>query len=804
MIRRHRAGGLLAVLASVIAWPATAGPDPAFARVPALAASDAERDAALFFRSIHVADSLTDFTRLRRPGGHLLSLNPADATLPPVIFDSGDGRLTPVRGSAAPVDGIRILRAIELGPFEGRFAAAKARIRVGDHESEAWGYVDDRGRWIIAPRFDRAETPVRRWAKAGSGERGRAETRYLLDLEQARVLPLPAGRAPRYDAMTPLGAHVSLAMNREGNDDGRGFSYFVISAFTGQLIELPAAPAYGLATSGDSIALADGRRIDLRSGRVGESPASPPPERELLRGVRSEVDHAAGRDRITVRTASRVLARGLRAVDRLNETVFVACDQGEGAPLIRDGIEDPWPVDPGSKLRCGLMNAEGQWRTASAYQHFHRIDDATVLLRNAREWCEVDLRTKNPPACGPQMPARLIGPAGRWLDVAPGRERGELDPRLYGYRDAAGALKIPFRFERASSFVGRIAAVTRFGVPGLIDPDGRWLTPPPPAHVIPLVLESAARQRGTPCDSCFGLIDAKGEWVWPPLFTDALPGAKAGEFWVRGHGDSGFLLVDARGTVLRQAHWDRERLAEASSRAFRPLPDKIVAAAVNDRWGLTDADGKWLVPAQFEALEVMSDTRALARARGRWGMIGQRGEWIVAARFASFEVLNSSLALACDRDRRQCETFDDRGQRVADTLAAAGTFGVAGLAPAQDQASGRWGYLDRRGKWAIQPAYAQAFDFDGPYALARNGERGGRAIVGDPAGASPYLIASAQLWPGPRLAVVSVLPKLLLGEAQDREWSWKYDQHQRNARYGLIDSEGRWLVPKVDEWRALR
>lgn len=768
-----------------------------FSRVPAFSATPAQREAALFFRTVHFEkDAKT---------APLVSLNPADASLPPAILDSEKGTLLALQVPGGLMDGIQIVRLLELGAFHGRFAAAKAVIRESTIMREAWGYVDRAGRWVIAPRYDMAESPVNRWGKVGVGQAENSrliQARYIIDLESRKPVNLPDGRRPRYDALVPVGPHVAFALlAANARDDGSPSTPYLLSATNGSVMPLPSYPSPQAESNG--MLFLDGQRIfEISTGRIIESPPAQYSYNWVLPGVAIAQNQVGDRLEIQVfkPATQTTLAENLRAAAALTKDFFVACDQGDNlAPVIRRELEQPYPFDSDSKLRCGLMDAQGKWRVPSRFQHFDVLADGTVVMRGAHEWCVLEPQSSSAPVCSEKVPPAMLR-AGLWLDV----ESGPVDTvnnsrHLYGYRDGNSLLVIPYQFDYASPFVGQIANVNLLGQQGIIDARGHWLTPEPASHVVQRVLEANARTPGTPCEQCFGLINRVGRWIWPPVFNMARPAGQPDRFWVRGHGDNPWLETDAQGRS-RYAPASLNQRNEEVQPSIQLLPNRIVATSLNGLWGLTDTDGAWLVPARFLAMDVISDNRAIAKSKEGLGLINAKGTWLVKPQFARMEALNDGLITACN-DASGCQTMDANGVRIdmPDELGAAEPFDAQGLAAAQIRATGLWGFINRKGHWQIEPKFAKVHSFLGQYALVQADRSVGVAHTRNIGPGSPYLVGAVGLIPKAKLAWVSVVPSAAIEEAQSRDWYWGSKQ-QNQALVGLMDAQGQWLLPNAARW----
>lgn len=798
--------GLVWLVCQLVDLPAHAqkSPDSEFA----LTRSGTNMQAALFFRSVHAQEASIPV---------LFSLNPADEKFAPAVLDSTTGRLRLVQTPAAPVDGVLVLRILELGTFSGRFAAAKAQVREGTKEYDAWGYVNEGGEWVIAPRYFKADTPVNRWGKAKLLDGSQTRDIKIFDLEQRKLVKLPDDHFPWYDRLIPIADHAGLWMEGpETKEGGRQRSAFVLNAATGMVMPLPSFNGVPVKKGQGRLIPAGNERVfDVDTGRIVAAPPAADQVPQVLPGLLLLQDQVNNRTdfQIIDAAAKAAVVKNLRYASGLTKTLFIACDQGDNlAPAVSFGLPQyPVPLDADSKLRCGLMDAKAKWRTRTSFQHFYVFDGDQLVLRGAREWCTLDARVNSAPICGDKVPALMLN-AGLWVDARLDTESGQENPMtLYGYRDADSKLVIPFLFDRATPFAGQVASVSQWGVPGLIDIKGRWLTPPPPGNVVQWAQEGNVRWPGSPCRECFGVIDRKGNWVFPPVFSGAGMGS-GGRFLLKGNGDSPWLEADGNGRPYRTVYgrndlFDKRAEDSQSSNAdfsLGTLPNAIVATSINGLWGLTDADGKWVVSARFSDVGVISNTRAMAQTKEGWGMINAKGAWLIKPIYDRMGLFSGDSISACLDG--VCKTFNIDGGllETPEELSAILAFGSQEVAPAKSKSSGLWGYIDRKGRWVIEPLYKQAYPFSGKQAIVQvqrrtdfKGDAGERKNADGP----PVSIGVG-LWSGAKMAAIILLPHEFVEQAKDESWGYSSFQATmgNETLTGLMDTAGQWLVPLRSQW----
>lgn len=103
----------------------------------------------------------------------------------------------------------------------------------------------------------------------------------------------------------------------------------------------------------------------------------------------------------------------------------------------------------------------------------------------------------------------------------------------------------------------------------------------------------------------------------------------------------------------------------------------------SNAWGFINSRGEWLVPPRYQAASHFIDDLALVKSQQGIGFIDRQGREVIP-----------------------CQFFDSLGFWE----------GYAAVAIASERTGVKWGLIDRRGIWAIQPAY----DFLGPLFQGRS------------------------------------------------------------------------------------
>jgi hypothetical protein len=176
------------------------------------------------------------------------------------------------------------------------------------------------------------------------------------------------------------------------------------------------------------------------------------------------------------------------------------------------------------------------------------------------------------------------------------------------------------------------------------------------------------------------------------------------------------LLIDAQGRYLGSP----EGFLQVRGFDSEPVGGVFYSAAqaLDGRWGFIDTSGIWRVHAEYEDLRnAAPNGMARFRQNGLWGYIRMDGVVLVAARFEEARPFRHGVA-AVKLPGKGWRFIDESGEftssREHDEL---GEMGAEGLAWAGKRAwavkggQRRVGFVDREGRWVIEPnfGYAKAF-----------------------------------------------------------------------------------------------
>jgi hypothetical protein len=261
--------------------------------------------------------------------------------------------------------------------------------------------------------------------------------------------------------------------------------------------------------------------------------------------------------------------------------------------------------------------------------------------------------------------------------------------------------------------------------------------PAPPVRLFPF------REGGK--EGKWGYSDRHGEVVVPPRFMQALAFSDG---LARVATEKGLGYIDARGKVVftqpddLRVDWTR------------PFTEGLAAFSVKGKWGYFDRHGKVVVEPSYDDVRKFSEGLAAvnlgARSAGfprpwvmrggKWGFIDKTGRLVIPLQFGDVDVMGFSDGLALVSIGDKSAYIDKTGKVVLTPeyksddpkryVTYAGSFseGLARIDTSgrhSGYSTGYVGFLDKTGKFAIEPRLDGAGDFSEGLAAVVVGKKWG-------------------------------------------------------------------------------
>ncbi len=284
--------------------------------------------------------------------------------------------------------------------------------------------------------------------------------------------------------------------------------------------------------------------------------------------------------------------------------------------------------------------------------------------------------------------------------------------KLYGYKNADGAWQIAPQFAYAFEFQGHfkrfaVVKVDRFW--GCIDNRGQLIV----RNIFYTSQEAEAAgkewEKGdepgkwlypaqNPADGKWGFVDYYGNWKFEPIYEGAtlFQGDEPMSF-ASVKTDGRWGCIDRKGVMVIEPTFMAKEHSELAGKQWvhgrhydtwrYPTKDKETG-----KWGYVNYLGRWVIAAEYEAYDYFGDDHnyiyAQVKKDGRWGSIDRNGNSVSRCIFYTREDADYALSQK------------EHGRNINDWRL-----------PVTDIASGKYGWVDYEGEWAISPIYEGASHF---------------------------------------------------------------------------------------------
>ena len=258
----------------------------------------------------------------------------------------------------------------------------------------------------------------------------------------------------------------------------------------------------------------------------------------------------------------------------------------------------------------------------------------------------------------------------------------------WGYIDRQGQWLIEPQFANAEPFSEGVAAVRVGDKFGFIDRTGKQVIAPQFDSVLSFSEGLAAAQ----LNQQWGYINLQGQWVISPQFSGSVAAFAEGLARIERNNRIGF--IDRSGAVVISPHF-------LDAQSFAGGLAAVQTEA--ERWGYVDKSGKLVIQPQFYRARSFSEGLAAVSMGDKWGFINTQGAIAIPAQFYA-------------------------PQAQSDTGASVQPFAGEVILPfsgglAMVRLGDKAGFIDKTGKFAIAPQFADADSFSEGLARVNVGGR---------------------------------------------------------------------------------
>lgn len=300
-----------------------------------------------------------------------------------------------------------------------------------------------------------------------------------------------------------------------------------------------------------------------------------------------------------------------------------------------------------------------------------------------------------------------------------------------GFLDKTGVVLNKTFYSDATIFHEGIAWVARPGKPiAAIDKKGKLLFELKQADIACAFHEGLAAFANA--DGLWGLVDKKGVVVVEPCWQDVVPMVVNGLIAAEG-------LDFGWGLATKSGDWIVQGFNEVGSKNIETgfrwnyiqalAEERIPVMDENKKWGIIDRNGRYIINPQFDEI-ILDGENYLFRKGRQYGWCDKEGHYLINPQFnAAHPFQGTDLAAVQDKDG-DWGFIDKKGLwAIAAQFRKADSFLPCGIAPACEENSREWGVVDKKGKWVVNPQFRGLYGFGADDQLLAQNQSGEFAIV---------------------------------------------------------------------------
>lgn len=231
-----------------------------------------------------------------------------------------------------------------------------------------------------------------------------------------------------------------------------------------------------------------------------------------------------------------------------------------------------------------------------------------------------------------------------------------------------------------------------------------------------------------------------------------------------------FVIIDKKGNELNTEIKDF-MLKDYGGYAAKGFSDGFVAVMIEKKWGYLDTHGKLAIPLKYDNVTEFNSGYGIARLNDRFYIIDKNGNETLIEDLGTLDVKRFSESLAPFKSANELWGYIDvKGKTAINPLYKAVGYFINGIAWARDD-RGLVGLINTKGEWILPPEYNEIKPFDPESGLAcvKKGENVG------------YINLSGEMTTFP---ITEVVDDFHEGLARGR----------KGLFFGFYDITGKWVI----------
>lgn len=627
---------------------------------------------------------------------NLASLNPSDAQYSPVIWNVNSNTFTavivphfiPIRPANKKYAYVKEVLAFSNGLAPASIVFSDKPLSAADiaesyeltnlskynsreivdfdaiSMSVRWGFVNKAGEWVISPIYQAVRPFVGKVAAVELPRKNSEENRYqlyrLIDRKGAKfdwqAKNSVGWEGIEHIAIEQLG-NKTIVSQQNWRDEQQEWHSGLTHIVENNKISLIPGRVLTLSVNGNSNKYVKSDPSgDLWYIDIGDNSQQLPTLWSSSRGVisiNSMVSSILSADTVVTNANTvqkldgTVIADGFKVMP-LSTKRFIACapEITEDPTLPKTSASPTQSVQPKANMSnlCGVMNNDGSWWVRPSYQTIEKTSEGIATLKTQTLTCFVDYTANTFGRCLSQS---LTSQKNNGIPFI--KPESILTKRLDKF---------------LTPYYDKVAVGVYNSQPGIIDKDGKWLTPKLTGSVFeqlsqlnPLTYLFTYEQnyRRETIPDAIGL--KSNSWQIPPVFNSlnwrqdgtligcSMAGQPYSKCWHLSN-DGQFLSDTNKSPALGKVEQAKEEMIENAL----PVTDQnvvekdspIAVSINNGKWGFQDSNGLWVIEPKFDdAFDFNNEKAAVAMLKTTppiednpetkslmWGLIDTQGNWL--------------------------------------------------------------------------------------------------------------------------------------------------------------------------------
>ena len=181
------------------------------------------------------------------------------------------------------------------------------------------------------------------------------------------------------------------------------------------------------------------------------------------------------------------------------------------------------------------------------------------------------------------------------------------------------------------------------------------------------------------------------------------------------------FIFAASGTAQTAKPQNFKWLRNVTQQTVRDYHEGLSAYYENGKWGFINTAGIVVIQPQYDEVKDFSGGYSIVKQDGRWGIMDKSGKFVHQCTYDSISDIESEIALAKIGVDSYYLYLDGKKKMLPKEY----TFYPysEGYARIKSNKTNKWGYVDTKGVFRINPEYDFASDFHGGHALVAKGDK---------------------------------------------------------------------------------